>query len=163
MRFRPANSVGIIQRQSSHFDANLNLSSGATLVQFTLANETNGTLHADHSNAILICHALWGDSHVAGYYTDDLQEAPGWWDDAVGPGKMFDTTRFFVICSNVIGGCQGSTGPSSPAADGKPYALRFPVVTVADMVQAQHYLLENFLGILRLFAIARGSMGGMQA
>lgn len=160
--FRPANSVGVVRRQYAHFNAILKLSSGATLGPFTLAYETYGTLNADHSNAILICHALSGDAHVAGYHTDDPQEAPGWWDDAVGPGKMFDTNRFFVICSNVIGGCQGSTGPSSPAADSKPYALRFPVVTVADMVQAQHYLLE-FLGIHRLFAIAGGSMGGMQA
>jgi homoserine O-acetyltransferase len=110
----------------------------------------------------VICHALSGDSHVAGYYTDEPDEKPGWWDDAVGPGKMFDTNRFFVVCANVIGGCQGSTGPSSIAPDGKRYGLRFPVVTVADMVQAQTRLMDN-LGIEKVFAIAGGSMGGMQA
>jgi homoserine O-acetyltransferase/O-succinyltransferase len=155
-------SVGIVQRQFVHFDTTLHLSSGATLRPFTLAYETYGTLNADKSNAILICHALSGDSHVAGYYSDNPDEAPGWWDDAVGPGKMFDTDRFFVICSNVIGGCQGSTGPSSSAPDGKPYALRFPVITVADMVQAQRHLIDH-LGIGKLFAVAGGSMGGMQA
>jgi len=132
------------------------------LEQFTLAYETYGTLNPDRSNAILICHALSGDSHVAGYYTDDPHEKPGWWDEAVGPGKMFDTDRFFVICANVIGGCQGSTGPSSPAPDGLPYGSRFPLVTVADMVYAQQYLIDS-LGIDQLFAVAGGSMGGMQA
>src|SRR5215470_6514124 len=154
------NSVGIIEKQYAHFNTTLKLSSGATLKPFTLAYETYGTLNEEHSNAILICHALSGDSHVAGYYTDDPDEQPGWWDDAVGPGKMFDTNRFFVICSNVIGGCQGSTGPSSLAPDGNPYALRFPMITVSDMVQAQRHLLDH-LGIERLFAVAGGSMGGM--
>jgi homoserine O-acetyltransferase len=156
------NSVGVVRKHYMHFDAALPLQSGAILSPFTLAYETYGTLNADGSNAILICHALSGDSHVAGYYSDDPNEAPGWWDDAVGPGKMFDTNRFFVICANVIGGCQGSTGPSSLAPDGKPYALRFPFVTVADMVHAQRYLIDA-LGIYRLFAVAGGSMGGMQA
>jgi homoserine O-acetyltransferase len=162
IRFQAANSVGIVQKQYAHFDTTLPLRSGATLAPFTLAYETYGKLNADHSNAILICHALSGDSHVAGYYSTDPQEQPGWWDEAVGPGKMFDTNRFFVICSNVIGGCQGSTGPSSLAADGKPYALRFPVITVADMVLAQRHLIDQ-LGIERLFTVAGGSMGGMQA
>jgi len=162
VRFRPANSVGIVRTQVAHFDEVLHLRSGAILRPFRLAYETNGTLNADRSNAILICHALSGDAHVAGYHSDDPNEQPGWWDDAVGPGKMFDTDKFFVICSNVIGGCQGSTGPSSLAADGKPYAMRFPVITVADMVQAQRFLIDR-LGIERLFAVAGGSMGGMQA
>jgi homoserine O-acetyltransferase len=162
VQFQRANSVGIVQQQIAHFGATLHLSSGATLTSFTLAYETYGKLNADRSNAILICHALSGDAHVAGYHTDDPEEQPGWWDDAVGPGKMFDTDKFFVICSNVIGGCQGSTGPLSLADDGKPYALRFPVVTVADMVQAQRHLLDR-LAIERLFAVAGGSMGGMQA
>ncbi|MCC7450546.1 MAG: homoserine O-acetyltransferase [Anaerolineae bacterium] len=161
-RFQRSNSVGIVRKQFAHFDTTLTLSSGATLGPFTLAYETYGRLNAERTNAILICHALSGDSHVAGYYTDEPGEQPGWWDDAVGPGKMFDTNRFFVICSNVIGGCQGSTGPSSLAPDGKPYALRFPVVTVADMVLAQRHLLDH-LGIYRLFAAVGGSMGGMQA
>src|SRR5262245_6259924 len=94
-------SVGIVQRQHVHFDQPLRLRSGEELPSFTLAYETYGRLNADRSNAILICHALSGDSHVAGYYTDDPDERPGWWDDAVGPGRMFDTDRFFVICSNV--------------------------------------------------------------
>ena len=162
VRFQAANSVGVVQKQFAHFDATLNLRSGATLTPFTLAYETYGKLNADRSNAILICHALSGDAHVAGYYTNDPEEQPGWWDDAVGPDKMFDTSRFFVICANVIGGCQGSTGPASLAADGRPYGLRFPVMTVADMVLAQRHLIE-LLGIERLFAVAGGSMGGMQA
>ncbi|MFN8374729.1 MAG: homoserine O-acetyltransferase [Anaerolineae bacterium] len=159
---RLANSVGIVKRQYAHFDTPLELRCGKTLPNFTLAYETYGTLNAARNNAILICHALSGDAHVAGYYTDDPDEAPGWWDDAVGPGKMFDTNKYFVVCSNVIGGCQGSTGPSSAAPDGKPYGLRFPVVTVHDMVQAQYHLMR-YLGIEQWFAIAGGSMGGMQA
>lgn len=159
--YRPG-SVGVVRKQFAHFMQPLNLRSGQTLENFTLAYETYGRLNADRSNAILICHALSGDSHVAGRYTNDPNERPGWWDEAVGPGKMFDTDRFFVICSNVIGGCQGSTGPSSLAPDGKPYALRFPFVTVADMVKAQRYLLD-YLGIEKLFSVAGGSMGGMQA
>lgn len=159
---RSVGSAGIVQRQYQHFDEPLALRSGKVLPEFTVAYETYGALNADHSNAILICHALSGDAHVAGYHTDDPAEAPGWWDDAVGPGKMFDTDRFFVICSNVIGGCQGSTGPSSFAPDGKRYGLRFPLVTVADMVKAQARLMDR-LGIERLFSAAGGSMGAMQA
>jgi homoserine O-acetyltransferase len=155
-------SVGIVRRQHAHFAQRLHLRSGKTLEGFTLAYETYGKLNAQRSNAILICHALSGDAHVAGYHTHDPNEPPGWWDDAVGAGKMFDTDRYFVICSNVIGGCQGSTGPASLAADGKPYALRFPIITIADMVQAQRHLMD-YLGIQRLFAVAGGSMGGMQA
>ncbi|MBN1201528.1 MAG: homoserine O-acetyltransferase [Anaerolineae bacterium] len=159
---RRADSVGIVQRQLAHFDEPLRLRGGGSLDSFTLAYETYGTLNTDRSNAILICHALSGDAHVAGYHTDDPDEKPGWWDAAVGPGKLIDTDRFFVICSNVIGGCQGSTGPSSPAPDGKPYALRFPVITIADMVQAQRCLIDH-LGIQKLLAVTGGSMGGMQA
>jgi homoserine O-acetyltransferase len=155
-------SVGIVERQYVYFDEPLHLRSGGMLPSYTLAYETYGTLNDDHSNAILICHALSGDAHVAGYHSDDPDEKPGWWDEAVGPGKMFDTDRYLVICTNVIGGCQGSTGPASIAPDGRPYALRFPVVTVPDMVEAQRRLLEG-LGIDRLFAVAGGSMGAMQA
>lgn len=161
-KYDRANSVGVVQRQTMHFSVALPLESGALLPSFTLAYETYGTLNAARSNAILIFHALSGDAHVAGYHTDDPNEAPGWWDDAVGPGRMFDTDRYFVICANVIGGCQGSTGPSSPAPDGQPYGLRFPVVTIHDMVEAQRHLIDA-LGIDRLFAVAGGSMGGMQA
>jgi homoserine O-acetyltransferase/O-succinyltransferase len=162
VRRHDPHSVGVVDRYSVSFAETLHLQSGGKLEGFTLAYETYGKLNQDRSNAILICHALSGDSHVAGYYTDDPEEKPGWWDDAVGPGKMFDTNRFFVICSNVIGGCRGSTGPSSTAPDGKPFALRFPVITVADMVKAQSRLMDH-LGISRLFAVGGGSMGGMQA
>lgn len=155
-------SVGVVERQYAHFDEPLDLQSGGVLESFTLAYETYGTLNADRSNAIIICHALSGDAHVAGYHTHDPNEKPGWWDDAVGPGKMFDTHRYFVICSNVIGGCQGSTGPASLAPDGKPFGLRFPFVTIADMVEAQRRLVD-YLGIDKLFAVVGGSMGGMQA
>ncbi len=157
-----AGSVGKVERQIAHFDQPLALRSGRTLERFTLAYETYGTLNADATNAILICHALSGDAHVAGVYSDDPEEKPGWWDEAVGPGKMFDTNRFYIICANVIGGCQGSTGPSSIAPDGKPYALHFPMLTVADMVAAQRLLMDR-LGIYRLFSVAGGSMGAMQA
>ncbi len=162
VRMHDPRSVGVVDRYQAQFDDTLHLCSGGRLDGFTLAYEVYGKLNADRSNAILICHALSGDSHVAGYYTDDPEEKPGWWDDAVGPGKMFDTDRYYVICSNVIGGCRGSTGPSSPGPDGRPFGLRFPVVTVKDMVLAQRYLLDR-LGIARLFAVAGGSMGGMQA
>jgi homoserine O-acetyltransferase len=155
-------SVGIVPLRYAHFNEPLILSNGQRLEHFTLAYETYGTLNVEHSNTILICHALSGDAHVAGYHTHDPEERPGWWDEAVGPGRMFDTDRYFVICANVIGGCRGSTGPSSPAPDGKPYALRFPFVTVADMVAAQLRLLDR-LGIDRLYAVAGGSMGAMQA
>jgi homoserine O-acetyltransferase/O-succinyltransferase len=155
-------SVGIVERQLAHFNIPLTLRSGAKIEAFTLAYETYGTLNADKSNAILICHALSGDSHVAGYYTEDPEEKPGWWDEAVGSGKMFDTDKYFIICSNVISGCRGSSGPSSLAPDGDVYGLRFPVVTIADMVKAQTHLL-NYMGIQTLHAVAGGSMGGMQA
>lgn len=156
-------SVGIVEVKTAYFDETLVLASGSELEHYTLAYETYGRLNTERSNAILICHALSGDAHLAGYHTDDPNEKPGWWDAAVGPGKMFDTNRFFIICSNVLGGCSGSTGPSSPHPDdGEPYAMRFPVVTIADMVKAQTRLIDR-LGIKKLFAVAGGSMGGMQA
>jgi homoserine O-acetyltransferase len=158
----PARSVGIVAPRYAHFEDALPLRSGAVLPGFTLAYETYGALNAEHSNAIMLFHALSGDAHVAGYHTSDPAERPGWWDEAVGPGKMFDTDRYYVVCSNVLGGCRGSTGPSSLAPDGQPWGLRFPLVTVADMVNAQARLLDR-LGIDRLFAAAGGSMGGMQA
>jgi homoserine O-acetyltransferase/O-succinyltransferase len=162
VRHHDPHSVGVVDRFSVHFSDTLHLQSGGKLDGFTLAYETYGTLNAERTNAILICHALSGDSHVAGYYTDDPEEKPGWWDEAVGPGKMFDTNTFFVICSNVIGGCRGSTGPSSLAPDNEPFALRFPVITIPDMVKAQTFLID-YLGIEKLFAVGGGSMGGMQA
>jgi len=119
-------------------------------------------LNEDRSNAILICHALSGDAHVAGRHAASDRK-PGWWDEAVGHGKAFDTDKYFVICSNVIGGCSGSTGPSSINPEtSRPYGLSFPVVTVADMVEAQRWLMDA-LGIPALLCATGGSLGGMQA
>lgn len=138
------------------------LESGHTLSPVTLAYETYGELNADKSNAILILHALSGDAHVAGRHSPDDRK-PGWWDIMVGPGKAFDTNKHFIICSNVIGGCKGSTGPSSVnPATGKEYGLSFPVVTIKDMVNAQRRLID-YLGIGTLLCVTGGSMGGMQA
>jgi homoserine O-acetyltransferase/O-succinyltransferase len=143
-----------------HHDGPIALTSGAMLGPVTLAYETYGALNAARDNAILICHAWSGDAHLAAHDADDK---PGWWDDAVGPGRAFDTNRYFIICSNVLGGCNGSTGPSSiNPATGKPYALDFPIVTIADMVEAQRLLLDH-LGVERLLCVTGGSMGGMQA
>jgi homoserine O-acetyltransferase len=135
------------------------LESGAILSPVTLAYETYGRLNAARSNAVLVVHALSGSAHAAGL---DAAGRLGWWDDCIGPGKAFDTNRFFVICSNVLGSCYGSTGPTSVnPATGKPYGLRFPVVTIGDMVRSQAVLLGH-LGIERLLCLAGGSMGGMQ-
>ena len=160
----PPNSVGIVQPQYFTFagDEPFRLESGAQLGPVTLAYETYGQLNADRSNAILIAHALSGSAHAAGYHSPE-DDRPGWWDECIGPGKAFDTDRFFVICSNVLGSCYGSTGPmSDDPATGKPYGLSFPVVTIGDMVKAQVKLLDH-LGIERLLSVAGGSMGGMQA
>lgn len=157
-------SIGIVEKKYFTFatETPMPLDSGETLGPITLAYETYGQLNANRSNAILLLHALSGDSHAAGYYADTPQKV-GWWDSCVGPGKAFDTDRFFVICSNVIGGCQGSTGPSSiNPKTGQPYGLSFPVITIADMVRAQRHLID-YLGIDQLLAVAGGSMGGMQA
>jgi homoserine O-acetyltransferase len=156
-------SIGIVTPRSFTFaqDEPFRLESGATLSPVTLAYETYGSLNAEGSNAILILHALSGSAHAAGYHSPE-DTRPGWWDECIGPGKAFDTNRFFVICSNVLGSCYGSTGPSEiNPASGKPYALGFPVVTVGDMVRAQMHLLDH-LGINRLLCAAGGSMGGMQ-
>ena len=138
----------------------LPLDSGARLEGLEIAYRTFGRLNADRSNAILVCHALTLDQHVAGIHP--MTGKPGWWERMVGPGAPLDPERHFIICSNVVGGCMGSTGPSSinPATD-KPWGLAFPVVTIADMVRAQAMLIEA-LGIERLFAVIGGSMGGMQ-
>jgi homoserine O-acetyltransferase/O-succinyltransferase len=139
----------------------LKLDSGATLTPVDIAYETYGALDADRSNAILICHALTGDQHVASDHP--ITGKPGWWTRAVGPGKPIDTERYFVICANVLGSCMGSSGPASiDPSTGTPYAMRFPVITIADMVRAQAMLLDH-LGIERLHAAVGGSMGGMQA
>ncbi|UZP67227.1 homoserine O-acetyltransferase [Desulfovibrio mangrovi] len=135
--------------------------SGAELSGVQLAYETFGTLAADKSNAVLVCHALTGDSHVASSVHGG-QVKPGWWDEYVGPGKPVDTDRFFVICSNILGSCYGSSGPASiNPATGSPYGLDFPVVTITDMVRAQRQLVRHF-GISRLCAVTGGSLGGMQ-
>ena len=145
-----------------HFpvDDPLPLSCGGKIAGFDVAFETYGTLNEAKSNAILICHALTGDQHVAGVHP--VTGKPGWWDTMVGPGKSVDTERFFVICTNVIGGCMGSTGPSSiDPATGHPYGLGLPLITISDMVRAQVRLIDQ-LGIDQLFCVIGGSMGGMQ-
>src|SRR3954470_11643401 len=149
-----------VETQVTSF-ASLALDCGVTLKNVDVAYETYGRLNADRSNAILVLHAFSGDAHAAGIHLQSGQ--PGWWSSMVGPGRPFDTDRYFVICSNVLGGCQGSTGPSSSnPATGRPYAARFPVLTIGDMVRAQARLLDR-LGIERLLAVAGGSMGGFQA
>lgn len=159
---RSFEGVGIVQRQYLTWTAPLALASGQRLGPVTLAYETYGQLNAARSNAILLLHALSGDAHAAGRHST-TDRKPGWWDMMVGPGRPFDTDRYFVICSNVIGGCMGSTGPSSrDPRSGRPYGARFPVLTIGDMVSAQARLLD-VLGIRRLLAVAGGSMGGFQA
>ena len=139
----------------------LALTSGSVLPGGCIAYEAYGTLNEARSNAILICHALTADAHAAGRHAPE-EARPGWWDAMIGPGRPFDTDRFYVLCSNVIGGCGGSTGPSSlHPEDGRPYALRFPVVTISDMVRAQS-LLADHLGIETFYAVAGGCMGGFQ-
>lgn len=141
----------------------VDLMSGKRLSHVEITYETWGELDKTRSNAILICHALTGDSHVAAGPGHNGRDRPGWWDTMVGPGKAFDTEEYFVICSNVLGGCSGTTGPGSvDASTGLPYGLTFPLVTVEDMVNAQAALLDT-IGIDRLLAVVGGSLGGMQA
>jgi homoserine O-acetyltransferase len=138
------------------------LDSGQSLPSITLAYETYGELSRERDNAVLILHALTGDAHVAGVHAPSDRKA-GWWDIMVGPGKPYDTNKYFVICSNILGGCKGSTGPSSTKPQtGEPYGLDFPMVTIGDMVRAQKLLVDH-MGIERLLAVTGGSMGGMQA
>lgn len=137
------------------------LDSGVDIGPVTLGYETYGQLNAQGSNAVLICHALTGDAHVAGYHEGDVK--PGWWEHYVGPGKSIDTNKYFVICSNIIGSCMGSCGPASiNEQTGQYWGLDFPIVTIADMVRAQRALILH-LGINRLLAVVGGSLGGMQA
>jgi homoserine O-acetyltransferase len=160
-----AQSVGLVETQYYTFAEPPNellLDCGQKLGPITLAYETYGALTAAKDNAILIFHALSGDAHVAGWHSAEDRK-PGWWDLMIGPGKPMDTRRYFVICANIIGGCKGSTGPSSiNPATGQPYALDFPLVTIGDMVRAQHALTQH-LGIKKLLCVTGGSMGGMQA
>ncbi|MBP7792101.1 MAG: homoserine O-acetyltransferase [Candidatus Goldbacteria bacterium] len=159
------NSVGIVIPQFFTFAEppdEMMLESGRKLGPITLCYETYGQLNKKKNNAVLILHALSGSAHVAGYHSPDDKDI-GWWDVMVGPGKAMDTNKYFIICSNIIGSCYGSTGPSSTnPATGKPYGLDFPVITVHDMVRAQKKLLD-YLGISKLATVIGGSMGGMQA
>lgn len=158
----PVDSVGIVTPQIAQFETPLALSCGQTLLSYQLVYETYGTLNASASNAILICHALSGDHHAAGYH-DMSDKKPGWWDSAIGPGKAIDTNTFFVIALNNLGGCCGSTGPSSINPDtGERWEATFPMVTVEDWVVSQARL-ADLLGIQTFAAIVGGSLGGMQA
>jgi homoserine O-acetyltransferase len=160
-------SLGIVTPATLHFSEPLRLQSGAQLRDYSLACETYGTLNADASNAVLVCHALNASHHVAGLHAgpdgQPLPKSQGWWDNMIGPGKPVDTNRFFVIGVNNPGSCFGSTGPMHTNPDtGKPYGADFPVVTVEDWVNAQARVLDT-LGIRRLAAVLGGSLGGMQA
>jgi homoserine O-acetyltransferase/O-succinyltransferase len=161
LSIHPASTAPDLPGQRLYFaDRRLTLDCGAELSSVTLAYQTYGTLNAGKSNAILVCHALTGDQFVADQHP--ITGKPGWWQVMVGPGLPIDTERYFVICANVLGGCMGTTGPSSTnPATNKPYGLDFPVITVADMVRMQSWLIDH-LGIDRLFAVIGGSMGGMQ-
>ena len=154
-------SVGIVQPQCIHFDEALTLRSGKVINSYDLMIETYGELNADKSNAILICHALSGDHHAAGFHSEE-DEKPGWWDNCIGPGKAIDSNKFFIVCLNNLGGCAGSTGPTSiNPANGKPFGPDFPIVTVRDWVNSQARLAVH-LGIEHWAAVIGGSLGGMQ-
>jgi homoserine O-acetyltransferase/O-succinyltransferase len=156
--------LGVVETKYIHFASPSNeliLESGEKLGPVTVAYETYGKLNGQKSNAILILHALSGDAHAAGFHKGD--EKPGWWDDMIGPGKAFDTNKYCIICSNVLGGCMGTTGPSSVNPEtGKKYGLDFPIISILDMVNVQKHLIDH-LKIDRLLSVAGGSMGGMQA
>ena len=157
-----ASSLGVIKPEHAHFSDALYLESGEVLDEFELVYETYGDLRSDGSNAILICHALSGNHHAAGLHSE-ADTKPGWWDTVIGPGKPIDTNRFFVVCTNNIGGCSGSTGPASISkTTGKPWGSLFPQVTVADWVESQKRLAQH-LGISQWAAVVGGSLGGMQA
>lgn len=154
--------VGIVAWKDFRRTQGLELDNGTRLAELRVRYETYGRLNAAGDNAILVCHALSGDHHCAGIH--DLRDPrPGWWNNLIGPGKPLDTNRYYVICSNCLGGCQGSTGPTStnPATD-RPYGLDFPLISIADMVRAQYALLTEGLGLSSLYAAIGGSMGGMQ-
>jgi len=158
----PADSVGLVTPRSITFKDTLMLECGSALRGYTLVYETYGELNADHSNAILVCHALSSDHHAAGYHSSN-DSKPGWWETCIGPGKPIDTNRFFVVSLNNIGGCMGSTGPASTNPDtGKPYGNEFPDIFVKDWVRSQAQL-SDALGIQRWAAVIGGSLGGMQA
>ncbi len=154
--------VGIVAPKDFVCPHPFTFKSGQVIPGFTLRYETYGQLNATRDNAIVICHALSGDHHCAGWHSPD-DKKPGWWNNLIGPGKAVDTRRYFVVCANVLGGCQGSTGPSSINPEtGQPYGIRFPFVTIRDMARAQKLVLDH-LGIAKVHAIIGGSMGGMIA
>tara|TARA_R110002049_G_scaffold23490_23_gene82732 strand:- start:2950 stop:4089 length:1140 start_codon:yes stop_codon:yes gene_type:complete len=158
----PQHSVGIVTPQVAHFDEPLQLACGRELADYDLVYETYGELNEQHSNAVLICHALSGNHHAAGYHSAEDRK-PGWWDECIGPGKPIDTTHFFVVCLNNLGGCHGSTGPSSiNPATGKPWGSDFPPLRTRDWVHSQARLADR-LGIDCWAAVIGGSLGGMQA
>ncbi|MGH8579443.1 MAG: homoserine O-acetyltransferase MetX, partial [Gammaproteobacteria bacterium] len=158
----PAGAVGLVTPQKLHFDQPLRLDCGSVLESYELVVETYGELNPERSNAILICHALSGDHHAAGYHSSTDRKA-GWWDNGIGPGKPIDTRRFFVVCPNNLGGCAGSTGPKAlDPKTGKAYGPSFPIITVRDWVESQARL-ADVLGIPRWAAVIGGSLGGMQA
>jgi len=158
----PADSVGLVEPKTIHFDQALNLVCGKVLNAYELVYETYGSLNAQASNAILICHALSGDHHAAGYHSED-DKKPGWWDSCIGPGKPIDTNHFFVVSLNNLGGCNGSTGPNHVNPEtGELYGPDFPIVTVKDWVESQARLADA-LGIHKWAAVVGGSLGGMQA
>ena len=157
----PENSVGLVTPRVQHFDTPLTLRSGRVLEQYDLIYETYGELNADRSNAVLICHALSGDHHAAGYHSME-DKKPGWWDTCIGPGKPIDTNKFFVVSLNNLGGCSGSTGPVSINPEtGKAYGPDFPIMAVRDWVNSQARL-ADVLGIDVWAAVVGGSLGGMQ-
>lgn len=158
----PADSVGLVNPTTLHIDTPLELDCGRTLASYDLVYETYGELNTDHSNAVLICHALSGDHHAAGYHSMEDRK-PGWWETAIGPGKAIDTNRFFVVSVNNLGGCKGSTGPNTVNPEtGKLFGPDFPIVTVPDWIRSQAVLADK-LGIDTWAAVIGGSLGGMQA
>jgi homoserine O-acetyltransferase len=157
-----AGEVGLVAPQDFVHRRTFTFKNGQTIPGFTLRYETYGALNATRDNAILVCHALSGDHHCAGWHSP-ADRKPGWWNNLIGPGKAVDTRRFFVICANVLGGCQGSTGPSSTdPLTGRAYGIHFPFVTIRDMVHAEKLLLDH-LGVAELHTVVGGSMGGMIA
>ena len=161
-RYLAADDVGLVTPQDFVYPRAFTFKNGQQLDGLTVRYETYGTLNATRDNAVLICHALSGNHHAAGW-NSPADKKPGWWNNLIGPGKAVDTHRFFVVCANVPGGCSGSTGPSSTnPATGEPYGLRFPALTILDMARAQKLLLDH-LGIAELHTVIGGSMGGMTA
>ncbi len=161
-RHLASGEVGLVTPHDFVYAQPFAFKSGQVIPGFMLRYETYGELNATRDNAILICHALSGDHHCAGWHSG-ADKKPGWWNNLIGPGKAVDTRRFFVVCANVLGGCQGSTGPSSPNPEtGRPYGILFPFVTIRDMVRSQKLLLDH-LGVAELHGVIGGSMGGMVA